>query len=216
MITLRVGDDIFEAPALELMSRRIAASSGDARRILEMAVKSIDHCSDALSEKEKKSIVVSDSSFAEDGTTKISLPLVKITHVMKVVREGNPKLAETIQGQPRAAQVVLCVAVTLSHFMSAKTVITQGQLLEYCRASSRYGLLEGVCSSDFSDIVKNLSDAGLLLLGDDEGNSFSFDANHVPIKIGVQLDDVECALETSLLAQPFYASVVQHVKENFK
>jgi hypothetical protein len=40
------------------MTRRIAATSGDACGILEMAIKAIDHCLEKISETDRKAIVV--------------------------------------------------------------------------------------------------------------------------------------------------------------
>jgi Cdc6-like AAA superfamily ATPase len=217
ILTLRVGEYIFDNSALELMTRRIAATSGDARGILEMAIKAIDHCHETFSETDRKAVVVQsdDLSNKETSSNTISYPLVKVNHVMKVVRDSNPRLTETILGQPRAAQIVLCVALTLSRHMSADTVITLSSLLEYTRAASRFGLMEMVSSSDFSDIVKNLSDAGLLLIGE-ESACFSYDASRTPIQIGVQLEDVESAMGETLLTQPFYAKIVEKLNESLK
>lgn len=217
ILTLRVGNHVFDNAALELMSRRIAATSGDARGILEMAIKAIDHCHESNSEADRKAIVVPPGDLSnEKFTSTRSYPLVKVNHVMQVVRDSNPKLIESIQGQPWAAQVTLCVALTLSRHMSADTVMTLSSLLEYTRAASRFGLLEAPSSSDFSDIVKNLSDAGLLLIGDDPSQCFSYDASRAPVRLGVQLEDVESAMGEMMYSQPFYAKIRDNLNESFK
>lgn len=217
ILTLRVGEHVFDNAALELMARRIAATSGDARGVLEMAIKAIDHCHESNSETDRKAIVVPPGDLiSEKPSSAKSYPLVKVNHVMQVVRDSNPRLTESILGQPRAAQVVLCVALTLSRRMSADTVITLSSLLEYTRAASRFGLLEAPSSSDFSDIVKNLSDAGLLMIGDDPSQCFSYDASRAPIRLGVQLEDVESAMGETILTQPFYAKIRENLNESFK
>jgi len=212
IITLRVGEHVFDSPALNLLSRRIAAKFGDARRILELAAKVVDYCSDSFSEAEKKSVVLQTDCVASNAASKVSLPLVKIEHVMKVVRDSNPQLTETILGQPRAAQVVLCVALAMSRELASSYTITHSQLLQYCQLATQTGLMESLNSSDFSDIVKNLCDAGLLRVSE-ENYSFSFDSNRTEIQIGVQLEEVESALGETLGTQPTYAKITQKAKE---
>ena len=212
IITLRVGEDVFDSPALNLLSRRIAAKFGDARRILEMAAKVVDYCYDSFSEAEKKSVVLQTDRVASNSASKVSLPLVKIEHVMKIVRDSNPQLTETILGQPRAAQVVLCVALSMSRELGSSYTITHSQLLQYCQLASKTGLMESLNSSDFSDIVKNLCDAGLLRVSE-ENYSFSFDSNRTEIQIEVQLEEVESALGETLGTQPTYAKITQRAKE---
>ena len=45
---------------------------------------------------------------------------------------------------------------------------------------------------------------------------YSMDMHEIPLMLGVQLDDVECALEKTLLAEPFYKSMVDYVKNYVK
>jgi len=187
-----------------MISRKVAATSGDARRALEMAASCI-----------AKSIETSNPETLKLHYDKSANPtLVTIGHVMKVVRETNHKISEAIVSLPKAAQVVLCVAVTISNFMTASTTISQGNLLRFCRGAAATGIVDDLPIADFLDIIKNLCDAGLLRVGEECNNELHIDKD-APLQIGVQLVDVECALEVTLLKQPYFAKLAEHVRENF-
>jgi len=204
IIVKRVGGKLFDDPALEMISRKVAATSGDARRALEMAASCI-----------AKSIETSNPETLKLHYDKSANPtLVTIGHVMKVVRETNHKISEAIVSLPKAAQVVLCVAVTISNFMTASTTISQGNLLRFCRGAAATGIVDDLPIADFLDIIKNLCDAGLLRVGEECNNELHIDKD-APLQIGVQLVDVECALEVTLLKQPYFAKLAEHVRENF-
>jgi cell division control protein 6 len=199
-----VGGDLFAKPALELIARKVAATSGDARRVLEMAASCIQKCIDTSTDTELN------RSFDPDDP----ISLVKMKHVMQFVRDTNRKLTDSIVALPQAAQVVLCVAVTVSAFMTATSHITQGNLLRFCRGAATTGILSDITVPDFMDIIKSLSDAALLKVGDDNEIE-SFLNKETPLTIGVQLVEVECALNTTLLQEPYYAKLAEFVKENF-
>ena len=208
ILEARIGTQIIAEPALKMVSRKVAAGSGDARKALDMTAKAVRKCETSLSEEDLQK------------STDVSYPIVELPHMMRSIREGlGMKHADAITALPQAAKIVLCVAVALSTVSPAWKVIKMKDLKKYCAEASRHGLMERLNIDHLFDIVQMLSDSGLLLSGD--GCDFryaiySMDIHEIPLMLGVQLDDVECALEKTLLTEPFYKSMVEYVKKNHR
>ena len=95
----RLGKNIVEHKALQLISRRVAASSGDARRALEITSNAVGKCADLLSRDKLDMIVDRDDE---------CMPLVKLPHMMRAIREAMPmRHTDVIAGLPQAAKVIL-------------------------------------------------------------------------------------------------------------
>merc|ERR1712194_921507 len=91
----RLGKKVVDYKALQLISRRVAASSGDVRRALEITSNAVGKCQDLLSEEKLKMEV------EDDGC----MPLVKLPHMMRAIRESMPmRHGVIINGLPRAAK----------------------------------------------------------------------------------------------------------------
>jgi cell division control protein 6 len=201
----RLGTNIVDRKALELISRKVAASSGDARRALEITSNAVGKSIDQLSKGKLSMNVLPDDEEV--------MPLVKLPHMMRAIREGMPmRHADVIAGLPQAAKVILCIAVSLSQVWGPTAEISISVLKKYCVEATHHAIMDEMSLGHVQNLVEMLIDSGLLLI-DNSGGSFNAHDVNAKLKIGVQLDDVEIALEESLLKEGgFYQSLVDYVK----
>ena len=140
------------------------------------------------------------------------MPLVKLPHMMRAIREAMPmRHTDVIAGLPQAAKVILCIAVSLSQVWGPTAEISVSTLKRYCVEATHHAIMDELGIGHVFNLVGMLMDSGLLVAG----NRGQFDPHDVNSKlmIGVQLDDVEIALEQSLLGEGgFYKSLVDYVK----
>lgn len=200
MLEKRIGKKIVDTKALQLISKRVSASSGDARKALEITSNAIDKALDAIDEERRQEEVEDDSVY----------PLVKLPHMMRAIREGMPtRHEEIIRGLPRDAKVILCIAVSLGKVWGPNAAVSIGALKKYAVQATQHSMFEETGLGQIKNLVEMLMDSGLLT------GCVDFDANNPNsrLHIGVQLDDVEIALEKSLLAENgFYNGLVEYVK----
>ena len=196
----RIGKKIVDTKALQLISKRVAASTGDARKALEITSNAVDKALDNFAEKWDKEV--------EDN----SYPLVKLPHMMRAIREGLPtRHEEIIRGLPQAAKVILCIAVSLGKVWGPTAAVSIATLKRFAVEATQHAILDDASIGQIANLVEMLMDSGLLTTQD----CFNFNANdpNSRLQIGVQLDDVEIALEQSLLVESsFYRSLVDYVK----
>lgn len=192
-----------DAKAIELVSRKIAASSGDARKVLEITSNAIQICMDSLSDD-----LLSKEIGPDDG------PSVKITHMMRAIRDGNViKHAEVIQKLPQLAKVVLCIAVAYGHVMGPNADISPVYLKKLCAQATKYALFDDSDIASILGLIETICDSGLLRIKNN-GVFETHDPN-MKLTIDVQLDDLECALGESLLNGEngaFYSKLMDFVK----
>ena len=211
IINARVGDVLFDKKALELIARKVAAVSGDCRRALELAGGA---ASKAIASLDPLKATQLYKNGPDEGT------LVKVVHVMRAIKDNTkePQVA-VIASLPEVARMVLCVAVALCGEKTANTglTITQGKLSNYCKESVKHGILDRLSSEDFSDILAQLNECGLLDLGTGGGalattpNLNVGDARERKVTLKCQLDDVECAMERALGDTPFFKGIMNQV-----
>ncbi|EJK70792.1 hypothetical protein THAOC_07822 [Thalassiosira oceanica] len=200
ILQARVGTRIIDLKALDLISRRVAASDGDVRKALEIVSNGINKCADLLSE-EKLSRVIGDDDEC--------LPLVKLPHMMRAIREGMPmRYTDIIRGLPQAAKVVLCIAVSLSKAWGEGAVIGISTLKKYCVEATYHSIMDEFSIGHVQNLIEMLTDAGLLVAASS--------GQYAKFRLGVQMDDVEIALEQSLLSQEgFYRSLYNFVRKEY-
>ena len=190
--------------ALQLISRRVAASTGDARRALEITSNAVGKCYDLLKAEELDHEVNYDDE---------CMPLVELPHMMRAIREAMPmRHADIISGLPQAAKVILCIAISLSQVWGPTAEISISTLKKYCAEATQHSIMDELGIGHVMSLVEMLVDSGLLLTSN-SGMLTPYDSNP-KLKIGVQLDDVEIALEESLFKTGFYLSLVNYVKCN--
>lgn len=200
----RIGKNVIDHKALQLISRRVAASSGDARRALEITSNAVSKCLDLLNGINLDTKV--------KYNDKQHMPLVKLPHMMRAIRETMPmRHTDMISGLPQAAKVILCIAVSLSQVWGPTAKISIYTLKKYCVEATHHALMDEVGPGHIASLVEMLVDSGLLVT--DISHNFNPNDANSKLKIGVQLDDVEIALEESLLKEGgFYRSLVDYVK----
>jgi cell division control protein 6 len=203
----RVGKHVVDEKALELVARKIAATSGDARKAMEITAKATQLCKDSLSD---------DALSKEVGTGE--KPPVKINHMMRAIRESNViKHAHTIQKLPQLAKVVLCIAVAYGNVIGPKAEISMSHLKKICCHATKHSLFDDTDIGSISGLIGTLCDQDLLRVA----NNGHFDPHDLDttLIIDVQLDDVECALEESLLNGEhghFYSKLMDYVRQKHR
>jgi cell division control protein 6 len=199
----RLGKHVVDHKALQLISRRVATSSGDARRALEITSNAVGKCIDQLKDEDLEAIVQYDDQ---------RMPLVKLPHMMRAIREAMPmRHADVISGLPQSAKVILCIAVSLGQVWGPTAKISISTLKKYCVEATKHAIMDELGPGHVMSLVEMLMDSGLLIV--DDNHHFNPNDANSKLKIGVQLDDVEIALEESLLREGcFYRSLVDYVK----
>ncbi len=169
---------------------------------MEITSNAVGKCIDQLSEETLESEVANDDE---------CMPLVKLPHMMRAIREGMPmRHADVISGVPQAAKVILCIAVSLGKVWGPGAEISLSVLKKYCVEATHHAVMDELGIGHIMSLVELLIDSGLLITG----NNGYFNPHDVDakLKIGVQFDDVEIALEQSLLKEGFYKSLVDYVR----
>ena len=118
--------------------------------------------------------------------------------------------ADIISGLPQAAKVILCILVSLGKVWGPGAEISLSVLKKYCVEASHHTIMDELGIGHINWLVELLIDSGLLITGNNGYfNPHDFDSR---LKIVVQFDDVEIALEQSLLEKGFYKSLVDYVR----
>lgn len=144
ILEVRVGHSVIAESALEAIAKKVAMSSGDARKALDAAARAVSECL-------KKT--------PEDVTT--DQPLVKAVDTMKVFKSFEKNYKEVIEGQPTAGKVVMCIASVYAEKNQSVTLERLQELVTQTLVETGR-LEEMLLSQDFKLIVENLADSGLL------------------------------------------------------
>ena len=199
MVDCRIGRTIVDPKAVEFFAKRVAATSGDARKLLDLIAKAASKCKEQLPyyciESSKASIVV-----------KMPVAMTALS------RESlNPKYTTLIEGHPSTRRALLCVAVTLARSRRKCNQPTLGELRRYCMDAFAEDI--EIDANGFKDAIEALSNTGLLLLAKPDKKRFSVESasglSMVPIRLELQLEDVESAVESELLDTGFYHRLVR-------
>ena len=104
---------------------------------------------------------------------------------------------------------------SLSKVCRAGAVIGILTLKKYVVEATHHSMLDEVAIGHVQNLVEMLTDAGLLIAA--SSGQYSQYQHYSPrVKLGVQLDDVEIALEQSLLSEEgFYRSLYQFVEKKY-
>mmetsp|Transcript_34260 Transcript_34260/g.70138 ORF Transcript_34260/g.70138 Transcript_34260/m.70138 type:complete len:824 (-) Transcript_34260:418-2889(-) len=198
----RIGTKIVDTKALQLIAKRVAVSTGDARKALEITSNAVDNALDACAVKWLEEVEAD------------SYPLVKLPQMMRAIREGMPtRHSENIRGLPQAAKVILCIAVSLGKVWGPTAAVSIATLKKYAVQATQHAMLDEASLGQITNLVEMLMDSGLLTTDHDGCFNFNENDHSSRLCIAVQLDDVEIALEKSLLEESsFYRSLVDYVK----
>ena len=177
IVTQRAGDAAFERPALEFCARKVAATTGDARRVLDVCLKALAlHLADATAR----------------GTP---CPLgVAARAIRETLGAANGPIAAIAQ-LPHHAHLCLNAALTLIAFTDDKVFSKQSLANAYARACPNVGRGND-CASAADDSLGLLVAAGLL--GDAPDRRSKKAKQRCPgqakLRVLVDLDDVKRAL----------------------
>lgn len=206
IVESRVGRSVVDPKLIEFAASKVSASSGDARRVLEFVSKAIDKCREKLS---RDRLDENFESFSEGQ------PVVKLPHIMAVIREVNTKFTQLIDDLPTAAKTTLCIATTLARALDDcdASTLTLGELKQYTMDAMKH---EYMSIDDFKNVLEMLVDSGLLKLTQKDTKLLRTESlvtlHHAPIGLDLQLEDVESAIDKTLLQEPFYQGLVERVK----
>lgn len=190
--------NIIQEAGLEFACRKVGATSGDVRQLMELLSDAINNCKRSL-EMEKSS--------------RPTFPLVKIGHIMQAVKSTvGSKYGDRIAALPEGAKIVLCVAVTLGKALGPNSRVTMPELRKYCIIGFRSGLFEHMSVDDFLTCLDMLLDNGLLLL-DGEHHLDRYSQSY---GIGVQLEDVEVALGELISKKEIYGNIAREVLKSVR
>ena len=200
MLYARLGSNksLVDEKAVTFLSRKVGQNKGDARECLRIMNEVLVAAVSKLDEAALSSI--------EDSSA-----LVKIPDIMKMLKNSGYNMFEQIQKLPSNTKTVLCIATALSQVSEAWKVISVNTLQEYC--AENYEHFEGWSTQQFKDAIEMLEDGGMInkVDRDTDGNV----GGNWYFKLGVQLEDVNAAVEKSLLQEgTIYKRMFEYVKKN--
>jgi Cdc6-like AAA superfamily ATPase len=208
ILLARVGSTVIAPNVIDYISKKVASSTGDARKALEMAAYAVQHRIDQ-----------STSSTASDLTNG---HLVKMPNVIQGNKEEVLNLKERISGQPVVGKVILCVLTSYAQASGAVDT-TIGELKQCVSECMRQTGIEDemVQMEDFLVLLETLVDSGLLRASSTESynkrNGMNLsrrtlsDVHRQPIRLGIQLEDIEKVLDSEL-KQSFYQNLRDRAK----
>ena len=135
-------------------------------------------------------------------------PVVMIRDAMLAVRETNHKSKEVIESLTSLEKMTLCAGVHLSRKLDAK-VTTLGRLRQL--TLDAFDMDADVSLEDFKGIIERLQDSGLLKLLRGRSNDSVSSLINCPVLFDMQLEDVDSALEDTVLKEDFYRRMVERV-----
>jgi Cdc6-like AAA superfamily ATPase len=197
---------------LDYVAKKVAASSGDARKALELAANAVQHRLDQLISSEGRNSIKTTEG-----------PIVKMPNVVQANKDEAVNLKERIAGQPVVGKVILCVLTSYAQAGGAVDT-TIGELKQCVSECMRQTGMEEemVQMDDFLVLLETLVDSGLLRASSTavrkpDGNGLNLsrrmlsDVHRQPIRLGIQLEDIEKVLESDL-QQSFYQNLRERAK----
>jgi Cdc6-like AAA superfamily ATPase len=196
----KIGFSVVDKKALEFIAAKVSASSGDARKYLELVTIAIQSC------RQKLPLI----TLNNEPLTK---PVVTIRQAMMAIRDSITKYTDIIQSLTTFEKVTLCVGVHLARKFDGNSV-TISQLKDLTMEC--FGADNDVSIEDFKGVVERLIDSGLLLLDAEAKRKLSAmrmgELMRFPIGFDLQLEDVVSALDDTLMKEDFYKRLVERVK----
>lgn len=179
----KVGTSVVDEKAIEFLSKKVAGASGDARKLLEILSRSIAAAMEEMSDATLNALH--------------EKPVIKVPHFMKTFKSSTIKYKELVESSPNHEKHILCVCIHLAQKIGSRP-LSLSRLLWICQQVFDAFDLSSV--SELKSTLERLLDSGLLKwipLRDDK------------IRLDVQLDDVESAVEEVLLNQNFYSAIFE-------
>jgi hypothetical protein len=194
-----IGYTVVDPKVVAYIASQVSATSGNAQKCLLLVAKAIELCLKKGPSAFLESIVLG--------------PVVKMPHAMMAIRESNIRITDVIDALPAYQKYTLVVGVHLSQECRKTKPIQFGELKT--RALAAFGFLPNLDSvitlEDFRDIMENLVDAGLLKV---DGFDYLTPIGVLltrKVHFDLQLEDVESALEQTVLQEPFYKGMLHRL-----
>jgi len=195
----KIGFTVVDKKAHEFIAAKVANSSGDARQYLDLVERAVIHCKRKLS--------------LEKRSSPHTKPIVMIRDAMLAIRETNRKSKDIIQSLTSYEKMTLCAGVHLARKLGGKTV-QMGKLRELTMQA--FGMDADVSLEEFKGIIERLHDNGLLQLNENEKQAFTklpmYNLLRYPVQFDLQLEDVDSALEDTVMKEDFYKRMVNRLK----
>ncbi|KAG6530468.1 hypothetical protein ZIOFF_012707 [Zingiber officinale] len=188
LISVALGYDVFQPAALEYCARKVAATSGDIRKALDIC-----RCAIEVLEAELK------GSVTNKETEKVSFHHIETA----ISRSFKSPVVDIIQSLPQHQQVILCSFVRLSqHCKKNATTLAEAIILiivyvcdqlnrsysEICKSTQ----IRPVGMMDFASLCTALNDQGLLEIAQSRGDKSK------KIKLKVDSSDITFALKVHI------------------
>lgn len=203
-----MGETVIAPNVIDFIAKKVATSTGDARKALEMAANAVQHKIDQSDDR---------MSVSADGH------LVRMPNVIQANKEEVMNLKDRISGLPAVGKVILCVLTSYAQVSGAVNT-TVGELKQCVSDCMRQTGMEDemVQMDDFLVLLETLVDSGLLRASrstthSSKGNGLNLsqrtlaDVHRQPIRLGIQLDDIEKVLESDL-TQTFYQNLRERAR----
>jgi Cdc6-like AAA superfamily ATPase len=195
----KIGFTVIAKNAHEFIAAKVSNSSGDARQYLDLVEKAVIFC------KRKLSLEKLDNDHSK--------PIVAIRDAMKAISETNHKSRDIIRSLTSTEKMTLCAGVHLARKLGGKPV-ELGKLRTLTMMA--YGLDSDLSLEDFKGVIERLQDNGLLKLNEKEKQAFTKTGMcsllRYPVQFDLQLEDVDSALEDTLMKEEFYKNMVERLR----
>jgi Cdc6-like AAA superfamily ATPase len=203
IVTSRVSCSVIHPKTVEFLAKKVAATSGDARAIIELIYSSILAC-----ERELSYAIL-------DGPMKEAV--VTPRHAMIVIRQSNVWYTDMIEHLPTFQKLALLVGVNLARLVGQKPMnlgLLRQHLMLILDLDQSYE--DSLSIEDFKFLIETLVDSHLLCLKEFDGDSLSSRSyqhlSQVPITFELQLEDVESAIESTIVNDDKYKRLVNKMK----
>lgn len=189
-----VGNARFEAIAIELCARKVAAKSGDLRKALDICKRALLDA--AVAKKSRSPAQGSDQKKEGDDIVLVSAPMILKT--MKTAFESSH--VKTIREMPLQVQYALCAIIRQQRATQRdgkRKMLVADVFKEYVSMAREWGL-PSQPFSDFRDtLLSRLLEDGLVALA-----GIKKDVRERSLRVDVLEDDVVHALSENIATQP--------------
>ncbi|XP_058198873.1 cell division control protein 6 homolog B-like isoform X2 [Rhododendron vialii] len=163
--------NVFQLQALELCARKVAAASGDMRKVLCVCRSAIEMLeAELVPSKYNMDLSSRNNGYSDDWITpaidpiKQEIDVVRVDHMaVALSKTYRSPIVEIIQSLPQHQQIVLCSAVKL--FRRGKKDTTIGELSKSYLNICKLTAIPPVGIMDLSSMCRVLGDQGVLKVG---------------------------------------------------
>ena len=196
----KIGIEVVDKKAMDFVAAKVASTTGDARRYLELITKAIIHYRNKTSNTTLSSTLIK--------------PVVTIRNAMMAIRQTNYKHKDIIDGLCTVDKVTLCTGVHIARKLDGEEVTVKDlrDIVVEC-----FGFEYDLDMMEFKGVLERLVDSGLLVLPEEQKRKiqqgmYGHELMRCQLCFELQLEDVESALDESVMKEPFYQKIVERVK----